>query len=258
MTQVQGRILLALGSAVGVVALLTAAVLGFGSAGANPRQDAKVRQGSQGAPPVSSASPTPAPQVTVRTTDVTNVRSGPGTNYERVTQLQPGQSVRAVARNQEGTWLLLDLETEDGGDAWVSAEVVEVSGDVSALPVRGGGNGNGNGGSGTSSGGSASGGRADLFVAGASVNGQGTVVVLVGNLGPGPASGSLTVRIQPAGGAAHEETVTVTIPAQELRAVTTGYRVARSTQAVVTLDPAGALDTVNPANNSAQVELLTP
>lgn len=252
MTQVQGRILLTLGCAVGLVAVLTAVVLSLGSAGANQQGNATAREGSQGGPPAAAATPTPAPQVTVRTTDVTNVRSGPGTSYERVTQLQPGQTARAVARNQDGTWLLLDLDGGEDQETWVAAEVVEVSGNVTSLPVRG----NGNGGTGNAAGGGGSG--ADLFIGSVTVNGQGNVVVLVGNRGPGAAAGSLTVRIQPDGGTAHEESVTVSIPAGELRSVTTGYRVTRDVQAVVTVDPAGAVDTVNPANNSAQVDLLTP
>lgn len=253
MTQVQGRILLTLGCAVGLVAVLTAVVLSLGSAGANQQGNAPAREGSQGGPPAAAATPTPAPQVTVRTTDVTNVRSGPGTSYERVTQLQPGQTARAVARNQDGTWLLLDLDGGGDAETWVSAEVVEVSGNVTSLPVRGSGTGGGN-----AAGGDAREEGTDLFIGSVTVNGQGNVVVLVGNRGPGAAAGSLTVRIQPDSGAAHEESVTVNIPAGELRSVTTGYRVTRDIQAVVTVDPAGALDTVNPANNSTQADLLTP
>ena len=60
--------------------------------------------------------------------EVLNVRSGPGTAHETVGQVHEGDQLVVVARNESRDW----LKTDDG---WVSAEFVETTGDVNALPV---------------------------------------------------------------------------------------------------------------------------
>jgi len=60
---------------------------------------------------------------------VISVRSGPGSDFDLIRLLDPGDTATAVGRNEGGDWLLLD----DGG--WVAAWVVTVEGDVYALPV---------------------------------------------------------------------------------------------------------------------------
>ncbi len=51
---------------------------------------------------------------------VINLRSGPGTTFDVIDQLQPNQSLPIIGRNAESTWWQVKIE---GGWAWVSAEV---------------------------------------------------------------------------------------------------------------------------------------
>lgn len=60
-----------------------------------------------------------------------NVRSGPGTGNSVLTTLSAGQVVVADGRNAAGDWLRILLE--DGSTGWVSASLVSVEGDLSAL-----------------------------------------------------------------------------------------------------------------------------
>lgn len=64
-----------------------------------------------------------------------NCRIGPGTVYGILNELEEGQSVRITGRNEQSTWYYVRDPGNPGGFCWVSAEVVEVSADVSALPV---------------------------------------------------------------------------------------------------------------------------
>lgn len=64
-----------------------------------------------------------------------NCRIGPGTVYGILNELEEGQSVRITGRNEQGTWYYVRDPGNPGGFCWLSAEVVEVSGDVSVLPV---------------------------------------------------------------------------------------------------------------------------
>ena len=62
-----------------------------------------------------------------------NVRSGPGTDYEVIGQLDVDDSAEALARsNVENDWLLVQLDEADG---WVAYFTVNVLGDPSTLPV---------------------------------------------------------------------------------------------------------------------------
>jgi uncharacterized protein YraI len=63
--------------------------------------------------------------------DVTNCRIGPGVNYERVTQIQPGFAVEIVGYYPPNFWI---VET-DKGPCWVAGEFVTPSGSVSAVPT---------------------------------------------------------------------------------------------------------------------------
>ena len=63
--------------------------------------------------------------------DVTNCRVGPGVNYERVTQIQPGFAVEIVGYYPPNYWI---VET-DKGPCWVAGEFVTPSGSVSAVPT---------------------------------------------------------------------------------------------------------------------------
>lgn len=69
----------------------------------------------------------------VASTGDINVRSGPSTNDERISQLANGQTVVADGRNPDSTWLRIQLP--DGTPGWVSAELVTTTGDVSLLTL---------------------------------------------------------------------------------------------------------------------------
>ena len=60
---------------------------------------------------------------------VITVRDGPGSGYDLIYFLEPGETAVAVGRDEPGDWLLLD----DGG--WIAASAGVVKGDIEALPV---------------------------------------------------------------------------------------------------------------------------
>lgn len=63
--------------------------------------------------------------------DVTNCRTGPGVNYERVTQIQPGFAVEIIGYFPPNYWIV----QTDKGPCWVAGEFVTPSGSVSAVPT---------------------------------------------------------------------------------------------------------------------------
>lgn len=63
--------------------------------------------------------------------DVTNCRTGPGVNYERITQIQPGLAVKIVGFYPPNYWI---VET-DAGQCWVAGEFVTPSGSISSVPT---------------------------------------------------------------------------------------------------------------------------
>jgi hypothetical protein len=62
-----------------------------------------------------------------------NVRSGPGTNYDKVGVLLTGQQVPAKGRSVGGEWVLVEYPGVPGGAAWVFSSLVELMGGT--LPV---------------------------------------------------------------------------------------------------------------------------
>ena len=63
--------------------------------------------------------------------DVTNCRTGPGVNYERVTQIQPGFAVEIIGYFPPNYWIV----STDKGPCWVAGEFVTPSGSVSTVPT---------------------------------------------------------------------------------------------------------------------------
>ena len=55
-----------------------------------------------------------------------NLRSGPGSLYDKVGVLLIGQSVPAKGRSPKGEWILVDYPGVPGGTAWVYALYVEI------------------------------------------------------------------------------------------------------------------------------------
>lgn len=70
-------------------------------------------------------------------TAAVNVRSGPGTNYNIVGQLQPGQSALVTARSEDSSWWQINLATEDEAEkaGWIYGQLVTLTGDGSAVAV---------------------------------------------------------------------------------------------------------------------------
>lgn len=56
-----------------------------------------------------------------------NVRSGPGTNYEKVGVMLLGQKAVAKGRSPGGDWILIDYPGVSGGQAWVYAPLVNIT-----------------------------------------------------------------------------------------------------------------------------------
>ena len=62
-----------------------------------------------------------------------NVRSGPGTNYDKIGLLLVGQQVPAIGRSVGGEWIYIEYPGVVGSAGWVYAPLVEVFG--GQLPV---------------------------------------------------------------------------------------------------------------------------
>ena len=75
---------------------------------------------------------TPEPR-TVVTHETLNVRSGPGTQYDKIGMLRRGDEVTMQGRNQAGTWLSITLA--DGTKGWIYADYTKPNGPVQALPI---------------------------------------------------------------------------------------------------------------------------
>lgn len=63
--------------------------------------------------------------------DVTNCRTGPGVNYERITQIQPGLAVKIIGFYPPNYWI---VETDEGA-CWVAGEFVTPSGNIASVPT---------------------------------------------------------------------------------------------------------------------------
>jgi hypothetical protein len=76
--------------------------------------------------------PTPEPAPSLTADQEVNIRSGPGTSYPRLGALAAGDSYEILGKNAAGDWLQF---VYDGDAAWVSADMVAVSGDLGAVEV---------------------------------------------------------------------------------------------------------------------------
>jgi hypothetical protein len=63
--------------------------------------------------------------------DVTNCRTGPGVNYQRITQIRPDESVEIIGFFPPNYWIV----NTDAGPCWVAGEFVTPSGSTSAVPT---------------------------------------------------------------------------------------------------------------------------
>jgi len=83
-------------------------------------------------PPVNAATITPTFSKPLASfEDVTNCRNGPGTDYDKVTQILPAQSVEIVGYFPPNYWIV----QTDKGTCWVSGEFVTPSGSYASVPT---------------------------------------------------------------------------------------------------------------------------
>lgn len=64
-------------------------------------------------------------------TTLLNVRTGPGPEYDQVTQLSDGTQITVIGRNDAGTWVQLD----SSGQQWINTDFAEITGNILELPV---------------------------------------------------------------------------------------------------------------------------
>jgi hypothetical protein len=90
-----------------------------------------------------TATPTPTRQPTATPVEFTlkmsrelvNCRSGPGVVFELINELDQGQTVRVIGRNDTTTWWYIRDPGNPGGKCWISADVSEIDGDGEQLPI---------------------------------------------------------------------------------------------------------------------------
>jgi hypothetical protein len=85
--------------------------------------------------PTFTLTPTPVILSVQVTAELINCRSGPGTIFDTVTEIQQGRSLRATARNDSETWYYVSDPGNPGGFCWVSADVTQISEEASLLPI---------------------------------------------------------------------------------------------------------------------------
>lgn len=85
--------------------------------------------------PTREPTPTATPRpLFVKSLDFTNIRSGPGTDFDVVELLEPETNRRVLGRTPNAGWLL--VETSNGESGWVSTAVVDIDGDVGWVEIR--------------------------------------------------------------------------------------------------------------------------
>ena len=62
--------------------------------------------------------------MTISSPGATNVRSGPGTTFTKIGEVQQGQSFEITGKNQVGTWWQFSF---NGQPAWISGEMVSAN-----------------------------------------------------------------------------------------------------------------------------------
>ncbi|HAA34507.1 MAG TPA: hypothetical protein DCD97_04265 [Firmicutes bacterium] len=86
-------------------------------------QTVALRSPSQpAAPPAAPTPPATEPRMAIVTGDVVNIRSGPGTDYNRLTQVLAGTRLTVLAA--EGEWFLVELPGGEKG--WIAGWLVEL------------------------------------------------------------------------------------------------------------------------------------
>ncbi|MBN1580709.1 MAG: SH3 domain-containing protein, partial [Anaerolineae bacterium] len=65
--------------------------------------------------------------------DPLNVRAGPGTNYDKIGLIEPGDEIEIWSRTGDGTWYKVRLPS--GSFGWVAAEYIDTQAKAGAIAV---------------------------------------------------------------------------------------------------------------------------
>jgi hypothetical protein len=85
--------------------------------------------------PSDTLTPTEVPPVIgiVQSLNSVNVREGPGTSFNTIAVLDPGTGVTVLEANEEGDWLMIEME--DGDQGWISAPLLRVEPTATPFPT---------------------------------------------------------------------------------------------------------------------------
>lgn len=108
--------------------------------GSQPTVQAQPAAAAAAAQPAATATAPPAPpapdqRLTAVSRAFPNVRRGPGLDTAVVTNLRQGQRVEVVGRSADNLWLQILNPDNSRERLWVSADMLEVTGDARTLPV---------------------------------------------------------------------------------------------------------------------------
>ncbi len=81
----------------------------------------------------STPTSTPLPYPQAAAIGPTNLRKGPGTNYNKVGLLQTGEKLKIIGKNESGSWW--QLQNNKGQPVWIIASQVEVEGPAENIAV---------------------------------------------------------------------------------------------------------------------------
>jgi hypothetical protein len=85
--------------------------------------------------PSSTITPIPEELIANPKKELVNCRFGPGTMYAVIGEVHENQTTSVAGKNLQGTWWYVHDPGNPGGFCWVAADVIEVSGNVDALPI---------------------------------------------------------------------------------------------------------------------------
>jgi hypothetical protein len=87
------------------------------------------------AAPMPQVAPTTPPPWWVEIYEDVNVRAGPGTDYDLIGTLIPGQSSEILGRSPAGNWLKIRYVGGPNNEGWVLRDFVRVMGDAPNMPT---------------------------------------------------------------------------------------------------------------------------
>lgn len=85
--------------------------------------------------PTVPPTPTPIPVPGLRVVSTVNVRTGPGTAYPIIGQLQTGDTTRIAGRSADAGWWQIIYPPNSDGLGWLSATLVQVNEQAAGVPI---------------------------------------------------------------------------------------------------------------------------